>query len=308
MTRPPLVRIATRRSPLALWQAEHVAAALIRAHPDLSIELVPLSTRGDEILDRSLAAIGGKGLFLKELEVAIQEHRADLAVHSMKDVPANLEPGFDLISVLERADVADAFVSHEADHPTALPAGATVATSSLRRQLQLRALRPDLVCVDVRGNVNTRLAKLERGEFDAMILACAGLDRLGLGHHIRARLAPPDWLPAVAQGALAVEYREGDLAIRELLEPLVHAPTAIQSAAERAMNGVLEGSCDVPIAAHATIDGARLDLRGAVGDPATGRIIRVDDTGSSDQPEELGRRVAAALLEAGADRVLAGRR
>lgn len=308
MTARSTLRIATRRSPLALWQAEHVAAALMSAHPHLSIELVPLSTRGDEILDRSLAAIGGKGLFLKELEVAIRERRADLAVHSMKDVPAALEAGFELAPVLERADVADAFVSHVADHPAALPAGATVATSSLRRQLQLRALRPDLVCVDVRGNVNTRLAKLDGGEFDAMILACAGLDRLGLSDRIRARLSPPDWLPAVAQGALAVEYRDGDPMVRELLAPLRHAPTAIQCGAERAMNAMLEGSCDVPIAAHAAIDGARLELHGAVGDPATGRIIRVHDTGTTDAPEELGRRVASALLEAGADRILAGRR
>lgn len=307
MTSTTLIRIATRRSPLALWQAEHVAAALAQAHPGLAIELVPLSTRGDEILDRSLAAIGGKGLFLKELEVAIREHRADLAVHSMKDVPATLEQDFALVPVLERADVADAFVSNVAAHPAALPPGATVATSSLRRQLQLRALRPDLVCVDVRGNVNTRLAKLDRGEFDAMILACAGLERLGLGARIRARLAPPDWLPAVAQGALAVEYRQDDTRLRHLLAPLVHPDTATRCAAERAMNAVLEGSCDVPIAAHAALDGHRLALHGAVGDPATGTIVRVHDSGTVDRPDELGRRVACALLDAGADRVLASR-
>lgn len=307
MTPTTHLRIATRRSPLALWQAEHVAAALAEAHPGLSVELVPLSTRGDEILDRSLAAIGGKGLFLKELEVAIREHRADLAVHSMKDVPATLDPGFALSSVLERADVADAFVSHVAEHPLALPHGSTVATSSLRRQLQLRALRADLVCVEVRGNVNTRLAKLDRGEFDAMILACAGLERLGLGARIRARLAPPDWLPAVAQGALAIEYREDDASLGNLLLPLVDPDAATRCAAERAMNAVLEGSCDVPIAAHAALDGHRLELHGAVGDPSTGRILRAHATGTTDQPEELGRRVARALLDAGADRVLASR-
>jgi hydroxymethylbilane synthase len=301
------LRIATRRSPLALWQAEHVATALANAHPALAVEFVPLSTRGDEILDRSLAAIGGKGLFLKELEVAIRERRADLAVHSMKDVPAKLDPEFALASVLERADVADAFVSHVADHPLALPAGSTVATSSLRRQLQLKALRPDLVCVDVRGNVDTRLAKLDRGEFDAMILACAGLERLGLGERIRARLSPPDWLPAVAQGALAIEYRRDDAKLRDLLAPLIHPDTATRCAAERAMNAVLEGSCDVPIAAYAAVDGHRLELHGAVGDPSSGKILRAHATGTTDQPEELGRRVARALLDAGAALVLASR-
>ncbi len=301
------VRIATRRSALALWQAECVAAALARAHPGLDIELVPLSTRGDEILDRSLASIGGKGLFLKELEVAIGEHRADLAVHSMKDVPATLDARFALTSVLERADVADAFVSKVAAHPTDLPPGATVATSSLRRQIQLKALCPELICVDVRGNVNTRLAKLDRGEFDAMILACAGLDRLGLSARIRARLLPPAWLPAVAQGALAVEYREDDHRVRDLLAPLVDPDTAIRCAAERAMNAVLEGSCDVPIAAHARRDGDRIALHGAVGDPTSGEIVRAFDVGAADRPEELGRRVARTLLDAGAARVLANR-
>jgi hydroxymethylbilane synthase len=301
------VRIATRRSPLALWQAEHVATALRQAHSGLAVELVPMSTRGDEILDRSLAAIGGKGLFLKELEIAIRERRADLAVHSMKDVPATLEAGFALAPVLERADVADAFVSNLAAHPADLPPGATVATSSLRRQLQLRALRPDLVCVDVRGNVNTRLAKLDRRAFDAMILACAGLARLGLGARIRARLTPPDWLPAVAQGALAVEFRADDARIRDLIAPLVDRNTAIRCAAERAMNAVLEGSCDVPIAAHATLVGDRLELHGAVGDPASGAIIRTFAIGAADAPDELGHRVARALLDAGADRVLANR-
>jgi hydroxymethylbilane synthase len=301
------VRIATRRSPLALWQAEHVAAKLRRLDPGLDVVLVPLSTRGDEILDRSLAALGGKGLFLKELEIAMREDRADLAVHSMKDVPAKLDPGFALVAVLERADVADAFLSHACDHPADLPAGATVATSSLRRQLQLRTLRPDLACIDVRGNVNTRLAKLDRGEFAAMILACAGLERLGLGDRIRARLAPPDWLPAVAQGALAVEYRDDDAGLGDLLAELVHPATATRCAAERAMNAVLEGSCDVPIAAHAALDGHRLELHGAVGDPSSGRILRAHATGTTDQPEELGRRVARALLDAGAARVLASR-
>jgi hydroxymethylbilane synthase len=296
----PAIRIATRRSPLALWQAEHVAQALRAAHPGLRIELVPMSTRGDEILDRSLAAIGGKGLFLKELELAIRDARADLAVHSMKDVPARLEPDFALTPVLASAPVADAFLSPVADRLESLPPRARVATSSLRRKLQVLAARPDLFCIDVRGNVNTRLAKLDAGEFDAMILACAGLERLGLGDRIRARLEPPDWLPAVGQGALAVEYRAADDSVASLLAPLVDHETALRCTCERAMNAVLEGSCDVPIAAHAAIDGRRITLTGAVGDAASQRWLRAEGTGAADAPEALGREVAARLLSAGA--------
>jgi hydroxymethylbilane synthase len=264
------------------------------------VELIPLSTRGDEILDRSLAAIGGKGLFLKELEVAIQEGRAEIAVHSMKDVPAVVDPGFALTAVMERADHADAFISAVSENIEGLPEGARVATSSLRRQLQVKALRPDLCFVDVRGNVNTRLAKLDRGDFEAMILACAGLQRLGFEHRIRARLAAPSWLPAVAQGTLAVEYREGDVAVAALLHPLVHHPTSICCAAERAMNALLEGNCTVPIAAHAEINGPDLMLRGAIGDPTTGRILKAEHQGSLVQPEALGHAVGRALLDAGA--------
>ncbi|HET6912937.1 MAG TPA: hydroxymethylbilane synthase, partial [Rhodanobacteraceae bacterium] len=205
-----LLRIATRKSPLALWQAEHVAGRLRAAHPDLQVELVPLSTRGDEVLDRSLAAIGGKGLFLKELEIALAEHRADIAVHSLKDMPANLEPGFAIGAVLARADCADAFVSNDFDAPDALPQGARVGTSSLRRAAQLRARRPDLEIADLRGNVGTRLAKLDAGDYDAIVLAAAGLQRLELDARIRARLAPPEWLPAPGQGAIAVETRADD--------------------------------------------------------------------------------------------------
>ncbi|MGO1718997.1 MAG: hydroxymethylbilane synthase, partial [Luteimonas sp.] len=202
------LRIATRKSPLALWQSEHAAERLRRAHPGLEVELVPMSTRGDEVLDRSLAAIGGKGLFLKELEVAMQRGEADCAVHSLKDVPMELEPGFALPAVLARADHADAFVSVHHDSLAALPPGARVGTSSLRRQSQVRALRSDLVLGDLRGNVNTRLAKMEAGEHDAIILACAGLQRLGLEGRIRSRLDAPEWLPAPAQGAIAIECRD----------------------------------------------------------------------------------------------------
>lgn len=300
MTKPTSLRIATRRSPLALWQAEHVAAALTREHPGLRVELVPLSTRGDEILDRSLAAVGGKGLFLKELEIAIQEGRADVAVHSMKDVPAILESGFALTTVMERADPADAFICGVAANIGELPPGARVATSSLRRQIQLKALRADLQFVDVRGNVNTRLEKLDRGDFEAMILACAGVQRLGLDHRIRARLDLSSCLPAVGQGILAVEYRDGDTEVAALLHPLVHHPTSVCCAAERAMNALLEGSCTVPIAAHAEIHGLNLILRGAIGDPTTGRLLRAQAEGPTARPEELGQAVGQSLLAAGA--------
>ncbi len=209
----PTLRIATRKSPLALWQSEHVAARLRAAHPGLEVVLVPMSTRGDEVLDRSLAAIGGKGLFLKELELAMLRGEADCAVHSLKDVPMELEPGFALPAILERADHADAFVSNRYDDIAALPQGARVGTSSLRRQAQLRALRPDLQLRDLRGNVNTRLAKLDAGEYDAIVLACAGLQRLGFDARIRSRMDAPQWLPAPAQGAIAIECRDDDAAI-----------------------------------------------------------------------------------------------
>ena len=226
------LRIATRKSPLALWQSEHVAARLRAAHPGLEVALVPLSTRGDEVLDRSLAAIGGKGLFLKELELAMERGEADCAVHSLKDVPMELEPGFVLPAVLERADPADAFVSNRFDGLDTLPHGARVGTSSLRRQAQLRARRPDLELRDLRGNVNTRLAKLDAGEYDAIVLACAGLLRLGLDARIRARLAPPEWLPAPAQAVVAAECRAGDARTIALLSVLEDAPTRIRIEAE----------------------------------------------------------------------------
>jgi hydroxymethylbilane synthase len=298
------LRIATRQSALALWQAEHVAARLRALHAGLVVELVPMSTRGDQIIDRPLAAIGGKGLFLKELEVAMLEERADLAVHSFKDVPMQLEPGFAIGAVLERADAADAFISNAHARLADLPRGARVGTSSLRRQAQLRALRPDLELADLRGNVNTRLAKLDAGEYAAIILACAGIERLGLAERIAARLGAPDWLPAVAQGAIAVECRIGDAAVLDLLRGLDDEDTHRCVAAERAMNLELHGSCNVPIAGYCVETESGLALWGLVGDAATGRVIRADARGPRDAPEALGREVAALLRELGAGEML----
>ena len=298
--RMDLLRIATRKSPLALWQSEHVAARLRAAHPGLAVELVPMSTRGDEVLDRSLAAIGGKGLFLKELELSMQRGESDCAVHSLKDVPMELEPGFALPAILEREDPADAFVSNAFANIDALPPGARVGTSSLRRQAQLRALRPDLELRDLRGNVGTRLGKLDGGEYDAIVLACAGLIRLGFEHRIRARLDAPRWLPAPAQGAIAIECREDDASLRGLLAVLDHADTRVRVEAERAMNRALHGSCHVPVAAYARLDGEHLSLSGLVGSAGDGRIVRAEAQGRGDAPECLGLEVAEALLAQGA--------
>jgi hydroxymethylbilane synthase len=300
------LRIATRQSALALWQAEHVAARLRAAHAHIDIELVPMTTRGDQVLDRPLAAIGGKGLFLKELEVAMLEGRADIAVHSFKDVPMELEPGFAIGAVLERADAADAFISNEWSRLDELTHGARVGTSSLRRQAQLRALRPDLQLVDLRGNVNTRLARLDEGRYDAIILACAGLERLGLGARIRSRLVAPDWLPAVAQGAIAIEQRLGDARVADLLTALDDLDTRRCVETERAMNRRLHGSCNVPIAGYCVETENGLALYGLVGDATTGRIVRADaESSSDDQGDVLGQRVAELLLERGAGEILA---
>ena len=294
------LRIATRKSPLALWQSEHVAALLRVAHPGLTVELVPMSTRGDEVLDRSLAAIGGKGLFLKELELAMQRGDADCAVHSLKDVPMVLEPGFALPAILLRADPADAFVSNRHADVDALPQGAVVGTSSLRRQAQLRARRPDLDLRDLRGNVNTRLSKLDAGDYDAIVLACAGLQRLGFDARIRSRLDAPDWLPAPAQGAIAIECRDDDAATQSLCAALDHADTRTCVEAERAMNRALHGSCHVPVAASARLDGMHLHLSGLVGSAGDGRVVRAEAQGRGDAPECLGLEVAEKLLAQGA--------
>ncbi|MGB8635036.1 MAG: hydroxymethylbilane synthase [Rhodanobacteraceae bacterium] len=299
MTKQKLT-IATRKSALALWQAEHVAARLRALHPRLEVALLPLSTRGDELLDRSLAEVGGKGLFLKELERAMCDGEADVAVHSLKDVPADLEPGFCLAAVLERADPADAFVSPSYASVDALPQGARVGTSSLRRRAQLQALRPDLQILDLRGNVNTRLSKLESGQYDAIILAVAGLERLELGQHIRSRLEPPAWLPAPGQAALAIESRDKDAGSLALLQPLDHAASRATATAERAMNRRLGGSCSVPVGAFARIDGEQVRLDGLVGDVASGRLLRAAASGARVSAEAVGVQVAEDLLAQGA--------
>ncbi len=299
-----ILRIATRKSALALWQAEHVAAELRAAHPGLQVELVPMSTRGDEILDKPLATIGGKGLFLKELEVAMLEGRADLAVHSLKDVPAELEPGFSLPAILPRADAADAFVSNDFSDLAALPLGAHVGTSSLRRQALLRAVRPDLTLLDLRGNVGTRLAKLDAGHYEAILLACAGLERLGLAARIRSRLTAPDWLPAPGQAAIAIEARNDRPDVLDLLAVLDDADTRLAVTAERAMNHALGGSCTVPVGAWCTLTERGLHLRGMVGDVNSGRLLLAEAQADGDQAVALGLKVADALFAQGAKKLL----
>ncbi len=301
------IRIATRKSALALWQAEHVATRLRELHTGLVVELVPLSTRGDEILDRSLAAIGGKGLFLKELEVAMLDGRADFAVHSAKDVPTQLDPPFVLAAILERADPFDGLVTRDGTGLDALPPGARVGTSSLRRQLQLIARRPDLVAIDLRGNVGSRLAKVDSGEIDAAILACAGLERLGFGARISERLVAPDWLPAAAQGALAIECRSDAADVAALVAPLAHAATTLCVTAERTITRALEGSCQVPIAAYAELTGNSMHLTGWVGSQRTGQSLRATAQASvlsHRDAELLGTEVAQALLCSGARALL----
>ncbi|MEO8671269.1 MAG: hydroxymethylbilane synthase [Tahibacter sp.] len=298
------LRIATRQSALALWQAEHVAARLRATHPGLHVELVPMTTRGDQILDQSLSSIGGKGLFLKELEVAMLEGRADIAVHSLKDVPMELDAGLAIGAVLERADAADALVSSRYRRLDELPQGARVGTSSLRRQAQLRAARPDLQLSDLRGNVGTRLGKLDEGRYDAIILACAGLERLGLAARIAGRLQAPAWLPAVAQGAIGIEIRSADAISLALIRPLADPETERCTNAERAMNRRLHGSCNVPIAAYCRETEQGLELLGMVGDAASGHLLRAEAIGAASEPEALGERVAAALLAQGAGALL----
>lgn len=300
-----ILRIATRRSPLALWQAEHVRACLLATHPGLRVELLPLSTQGDRILDVPLAKIGGKGLFVKELETALLEGQADLAVHSMKDVPMDFPPGLGIGAILTREDARDALVSNTAGALETLPSGARVGTSSLRRRCQLRALRPDLQVLDLRGNVNTRLRKLDEGEYDAIVLASAGLLRLGLGERIRMRLPPATSLPAVGQGAIGVEIRADDAQLQALLAPLDDADCADCVRAERAMNAALQGGCQVPIAGHATIDADdSLWLRGLVGSDDGRHIVRAEIRGARADAERLGSELAQRLLAAGADAIL----
>jgi hydroxymethylbilane synthase len=299
-----LLRIATRKSPLAVWQAEHVAEGLRRLHPDLTVELVTMTTQGDRILDAPLARIGGKGLFVKELEVALLEDRADIAVHSVKDVPMELPDHLVLPVILEREDPLDAFVSNDFADLDALPEGARVGSSSLRRQCQLRARRPDLVINDLRGNVNTRLGRLDAGDFHAILLAAAGLKRLGFDERIRTRLDPEASLPAVGQGAIAIECREGDEAVLDLISALDHGDTHDRVAAERAFNRRLEGGCQVPLAAHAVLEGETLHLRGLVGAVDGSRILRSEVRGPRAEGSSLGISLAENLLDQGAGELL----
>ena len=294
------LRIATRESALALWQAEHVATQLRTLYPDLSVSLLPMTTRGDQILDRPLSQVGGKGLFLKELEVAMLEGRADLAVHSLKDVPMTLEPEFQLAAVMIREEPYDAWVSNNYPNIGALPHGARVGSSSLRRQVQLHAMRPDLQLLDLRGNVQTRLRKLDENHFDAIILAAAGLARLGLDARIAGRLLPPEMLPAAGQGALAIECLAADAATAALLAPLAHQPTWLCVRAERAFAQTLGGSCQVPIAAFAELAQGVLRLRGLVGDASARRSIQGERSGVLDEPELLGQALAQELMARGA--------
>ena len=301
----PLIRIATRKSALALWQTEHVAARLRAAHPGLDIKLLPLSTQGDKILDSPLAKIGGKGLFVKELEAAILEERADLAVHSMKDVPVALPEGLRLQTILPRENPYDAFVSNAYATLDALPPGARLGTSSLRRQAQIQTLRPDLEILSLRGNVNTRLAKLDAGEYDAIVLACAGLERLGMAARIRQTLTSDISLPAIGQGAIGIECRARAADLHALLAPLDDPGAHDRIRAERALNQRLNGGCQVPIAGYAELDGDTLWLRGLVAEPDGSRRITAEARAPRAQAEALGTQVADALLSQGAGDILA---
>jgi hydroxymethylbilane synthase len=299
------IRIATRKSALALWQAEYVKAKLVAHYPHVNVELVPMSTQGDKILDTPLAKIGGKGLFIKELEIAMLEGRADIAVHSMKDVPVAFPDGFGLHAICERENPYDAFVSNHYESIDALPEGAVVGTSSLRRQCQIRKHRPDLVIKDLRGNVNTRLAKLDAGEYDAIILASAGLIRLDMASRIKMALPASLSLPAVGQGAVGIECRNDDSELIAFLQALNHAETNTRVTAERAMNERLEGGCQVPIGSFATLDGDALTLTGMVGKPDGTTLLFASATGPANSAQRIGVEVAESLLEQGAGEILA---
>ncbi|MBR9869955.1 MAG: hydroxymethylbilane synthase [Gammaproteobacteria bacterium] len=301
-----ILRIATRSSALALWQAEFIKSELERLHSHITVELIKIKTQGDKILDVPLAKIGGKGLFVKELEEAMLDGRADLAVHSMKDVPMAFPEGLGLVAICEREDPTDAFISNHYANIDELPAGAVVGTASLRREAQIRANRPDLEIKVLRGNVNTRLAKLDAGDYDAIILASSGLKRLGFSDRIRYCLPDTFCLPAVGQGALGIECRLNDDELRDMLAPLNHADSADRVKAERAMNRRLEGGCQVPIAAYALLeDDDTLWLRGLVGSVDGTQILRVEGRAPRAEGERLGRELAEQLLGMGADKVLA---
>jgi len=297
--------IASRESRLAMWQAETVRAQLRELYPHSSVEILGMTTRGDQILDRTLSKVGGKGLFVKELEIAMLEGHAHLAVHSLKDVPMELPPEFELAAVLEREDARDAFVSNDYDSLADLPAGAVVGTSSLRRQALIAARFPHLVIQPLRGNLDTRLAKLDRGDYAAIILAAAGLKRLGLPQRIRSLLEPEQSLPAPGQGAMAIEIPAGREDLRALLAPLNHADTSAAVRAERTLSRVFGGSCQVPLAAYATVSGDLLHMRAMVGTPDGQRIARAEASGPVDAPEALGEQIAVALNTQDAAAILA---
>ncbi|MDP0025646.1 hydroxymethylbilane synthase [Glaesserella parasuis] len=299
-----ILRIATRQSPLALWQANFVKDALEQRFPQLSVELVTMVTKGDIILDTPLAKIGGKGLFVKELELALLENRADIAVHSMKDVPMTFPEGLGLAVICEREDPRDAFVSNHYANLEALPAGAVVGTSSLRRQCQLMAKYPHLQVKSLRGNVGTRLSKLDNGEYDAIILASAGLIRLGLSERIRTFIPVETSLPACGQGAVGIETRLNDERVLAYLAELNHQPTAYCVQAERAMNSRLQGGCQVPIGGFATLTGDEIELNALVGSLDGSTIVRASAKGNIKEAEKLGVEVAEALLAKGADHIL----
>lgn len=295
------LRIATRKSALALWQARHVAALLEAQHPDLTVELLPMSTRGDRLLGTPLSEIGGKGLFLKELEHALLAGEADIAVHSMKDVPVDVTPELGIAAVLERASATDAWVSNGSENPENLRPGAVVGTSSLRRRCQLLALRPDLEVKNLRGNVNTRLEKLDAGDYDAIILATAGLQRLGMDERIRSQLQPPQWVPSPNQGIIGVQCRLDDTSTLELLAPLEHGPTRQVSEAERSLSRRLGGSCRLPLGAWAEIsDSETLSLHGIVGSSDGKALIRATATCAAGEPETAASAAAEDLLAQGA--------
>jgi len=298
------IRIATRESKLALWQAEHVATLLRKAYSDVQVSLVPMTTSGDQIQDRTLAQVGGKGLFIKELEVAMNESRAEIAVHSMKDVPSVLPEGMVISCMLERADVRDAFVSNQHANFLSLPPGARVGTSSLRRQSQLLSARPDLRISAVRGNVETRLRKLDEGQFDAIVLASAGLTRLGLANRITEYLDAAGCVPAVGQGAIGIECKAGDYVTRAFCATLNHADTEVCVNAERAFAAKLEGGCQSPIAAHAVLNGDELRLTGLVAATDGSTILRDHISGPRNEWLELGQALATRLLEQGAGELL----
>jgi len=298
------LKIATRKSPLALWQADHVKSKLELYHDDLIVELVEMTTKGDQILNSPLSKIGGKGLFIKELETGILNGKADIAVHSMKDVPYELPIDFEIGAILERENPFDAFVSNNFNTIDDLPNGARVGTCSMRRMVQIKAKRPDLHILDLRGNVNTRLRKLDDDEYDAIILACAGLIRLGFEDRIKQQIPEKIILPAVGQGAVGIEIRANDIEVKEILYPLIDIETTIRVEAERAMNARLEGGCSVAIAAYSNIDNNEIVITGLVGSVKTGEILKRDISGPTDQAEKLGKALAEELISLGAMDIL----